>query len=1040
MKYLIKILFLLLLTLLITSETNANSYTLNPIWWTAASNDLRVIIWDWWQAQVYYKWLAQIYGWNPWTTWNSWPNHYVRLNIWTTSVWKWWTNWTSATTSWSQSGNTYNATTTLTYTTWWRTYRVIINRQYIAPNAYFTWNYRVEVPTWNTQNIRLYFAMDSYVAGWDGWDVWYYNTNPSQTAWIYDNIANVLSAQRYISGPTWAWYEAGPYWNMTTRMSSNVNYNWTIQSTAWDLWYGINRNFWTAAWVVYEWQNEWRLLPYVNTSVYDIYPSIWQPEPNLMVWQNSLIPINIINAWTINATWNTTVTFTIPNNFTWPTNAFSTNWWSCSAVVWTTVTCTKTINITPLGGVDILEIPLKPLAAAWWTTVNFTTNLSNSWDSNTTNNSATISQQVAVAPQILKLWLDAKNWTNCSTNWCIINSWNDKSWAANNASRPLWSNDTITYSQNKYNFNPAISFDINNTQSKRWLQWAISWWITSNQASVFYVWRLYDNWSTWPRILSLASSLTANDWDNNTSFNIDRNNGTNTIMTYQNNTMRWNLPNTIWSDIIASFHYWTWPSSKAYSNWELISNTTHSLGTLNINNYFLWANSEYTHYTKMDLAEILIFNTDLSLSDRNKIESYLAIKYWFTLSQNTAQNYTLSDNSIAWDSSIAWTYNKDITWIWADSSYELYQVKSQSINNNLDIIVEDTSLPLWDKQTLTWWNNWLSSTTTSSISWMTWYSRINRIWKFQENSWDTWSVKISYNANALPSSFNWNIYLWVSNNWSFSNTSTYYIWTYNSTTNSYDFNLNISNWDYITIANSDSTPPNINITFPWNNIIYPNSSLNVTINYNDSESVVNTSSRVFELRKWNWSIWWANIASSFLNTNTANPTNANYNLNALWYWKYKIYFYIEDSLWNWNYMERIFYIDEPELIISNSEVNLWNLNIWNNNFSPDLIVTVKTIWTPFDLLLNKENSLSYNSIQIQDWNWINWFWYDKNPFTNNINIINNNQIITSQTTNINTSWEKNTYIYTIKLWADISEEQAAWSYLWNIKISIQLNY
>lgn len=184
MKYVIKILILLSFLITFITKTDAASYTMNPVWWTAASNDLRIIIWDWWQTQVYYKWLAQNYGWNPWATWNSWPNHYVRLSIWNTRVWKWWTNWTSATTSWSQNGNTYNATTTLTYTNWWRTYRVIIDREYTAPNTYFTWRYRVEIPTWNTENIRFYFSMDSYVAWWDSWDVWYYNNNPSQTAWI----------------------------------------------------------------------------------------------------------------------------------------------------------------------------------------------------------------------------------------------------------------------------------------------------------------------------------------------------------------------------------------------------------------------------------------------------------------------------------------------------------------------------------------------------------------------------------------------------------------------------------------------------------------------------------------------------------------------------------------------------------------------------------------------------------------------------------------------------------------------------------------
>lgn len=45
--------------------------------------------------------------------------------------------------------------------------------------------------------------MDSYVAGSDTNDVGYYTTTPSQTVGVYDSTANVLSAQRYISGQTW---------------------------------------------------------------------------------------------------------------------------------------------------------------------------------------------------------------------------------------------------------------------------------------------------------------------------------------------------------------------------------------------------------------------------------------------------------------------------------------------------------------------------------------------------------------------------------------------------------------------------------------------------------------------------------------------------------------------------------------------------------------------------------------------------------------------------------------------------------------------
>lgn len=41
------------------------------------------------------------------------------------------------------------------------------------------------------------------MAGSDTNDVGYYTTTPSQTVGVYDSVANVLSAQRYVSGQIW---------------------------------------------------------------------------------------------------------------------------------------------------------------------------------------------------------------------------------------------------------------------------------------------------------------------------------------------------------------------------------------------------------------------------------------------------------------------------------------------------------------------------------------------------------------------------------------------------------------------------------------------------------------------------------------------------------------------------------------------------------------------------------------------------------------------------------------------------------------------
>lgn len=47
----------------------------------------------------------------------------------------------------------------------------MINWSYTAPDKYFTWTYNITIPSGNTQNVKFYYGMDSYVAGGDAADV-----------------------------------------------------------------------------------------------------------------------------------------------------------------------------------------------------------------------------------------------------------------------------------------------------------------------------------------------------------------------------------------------------------------------------------------------------------------------------------------------------------------------------------------------------------------------------------------------------------------------------------------------------------------------------------------------------------------------------------------------------------------------------------------------------------------------------------------------------------------------------------------------------
>ena len=80
------------------------------------------------------------------------------------------------------------------------------------------------VPTGNIANVRFYLANDSFVAGADANDTGYYSATGGQTIGVYDSVANVLSAFRYLSGAIWTGYQAGPYLTVANVITTGIDY------------------------------------------------------------------------------------------------------------------------------------------------------------------------------------------------------------------------------------------------------------------------------------------------------------------------------------------------------------------------------------------------------------------------------------------------------------------------------------------------------------------------------------------------------------------------------------------------------------------------------------------------------------------------------------------------------------------------------------------------------------------------------------------------------------------------------------------------
>ncbi len=116
------------------------------------------------------------------------------------------------------------------------------------------------------------------------------------------------------------------------------------------------------------------------------------------------------------------------------------------------------------------------------------------------------------------------------------------------------------------------------------------------------------------------------------------------------------------------------------------NNTTYNPAILTSGLYVGWNGSN--ELFDGGIAEIITFNTALPDSNMNKVESYLALKYGITLSQQSAYgvaanaNYTAADGTVCWNAAANSGYSSCITGIARDDSSALLQKQSVSVNDS----------------------------------------------------------------------------------------------------------------------------------------------------------------------------------------------------------------------------------------------------------------------------------------------------------------------------------------------------------------------
>ncbi|MFK7923057.1 MAG: lamin tail domain-containing protein [Bacteroidia bacterium] len=164
------------------------------------------------------------------------------------------------------------------------------------------------------------------------------------------------------------------------------------------------------------------------------------------------------------------------------------------------------------------------------------------------------------------------------------------------------------------------------------------------------------------------------------------------------------------------------------------------------------------------IAEVVAFNRSLDDLDRQKVESYLAIKYGFTKSGNYYQN----NGNVIWDSTANAPYHHDVISIARSDVSKLRQYKSKSINAGSMLTLQKSSLSN-NRFFFCGHNDSAANLVASSVIAGSSYEHLKRIWKVQENT-NIDPVNLSFDLNGLGMNYvNAELALIVDNDLNFSN-------------------------------------------------------------------------------------------------------------------------------------------------------------------------------------------------------------------------------------------------------------------------------
>lgn len=271
----------------------------------------------------------------------------------------------------------------------------------------------------------------------------------------------------------------------------------------------------------------------------------------------------------------------------------------------------------------------------------------------------------------LELWFSADSGAKASgginaTNGEAIVTWEDQSPEGRDATRQDATG--ATFSSSGLNYNPTLEFNDNNyTFSDTGLP------AGSSDRSIFIVASTNDI-GAWRYVLG------AGTFGGNSGFDFGNRSGSGVVFITTHSSQE--AQTGSWSPLgTARLAYGAVTGATLYlgvNGGSLVSGgsgvNTVLDGAANIG-----ANSGGSERWYGSISEVIMYDRTVSNTERQRINSYLALKYGFSLDQTTPQSYLASGSNLMWDKDAAdaSTYNNGLFGIGRDDASSLAQIKSR---------------------------------------------------------------------------------------------------------------------------------------------------------------------------------------------------------------------------------------------------------------------------------------------------------------------------------------------------------------------------